>query len=741
MAQVTDPALLAQLNAPPVTDPAILAQLNGGASDDDVPPDSQMTAAQVHAKSTGSYAELEPKEPGLAHLLWSVGKPFMDIGETARGQAPLPAPGPASLSMAATPAFMGHLDVGEPASAPQVGAADTFLNNRAANKLPPVTDPATRNSFLRVSKLADDTKASPALAGTNPSDLQVMGGVRSELNGDLDGIQADLAASKVLSASQQAALQNAADAAAAHTRTLTPGMLASIDDMALPDDVSAYVKNKLMDANIASTQQYGVNSSGPGRTIGQAIGGVTHLPFAKQIGGAVGGAVDRAMGNQQPAAALQAMRIAQQMRAVGIDPDAAGAPLVRPGMPQPPVAAPTPGRVPAFIRPAVSTPAPVTPYGGGSTPAPPVFQAPIAAVPRPNPAPPFVRPPVAAPTSVTPYGGGSTPAPPVFQAPAPVAPNPAPPFVRPNIPGPVAPNPAPPFVRPNIPGPVAPNPAPPFVRPNIPGPAAPNPAPPFIRPAVSAPPVSAALSPYGGGSTPPNVALMAAQRAAGQRALAEQQAQVGGIGQPDPATGLPPSAIPPNVPIRANVPTPAPQPAPPTLPPLRVDTPQTVGAVMAQDGGALPPQTPGSTYVANGASGVTTHQQAVDAAQRAETAGVVPAGTAAKVAFSPAPLDPAVGKKVVAFHNASGQADVGLPTDSGPYSPDIRKAVAMKTYVDNTQRLMATVTDPTVHAALANIVSEPTLAGKATLAQQLGANPVVKATLDANQWLLKTGGK
>jgi hypothetical protein len=74
-------------------------------------------------------------------------------------------------------------------------------------------------------------------------------------------------------------------------------------------------------------------------------------------------------------------------------------------------------------------------------------------------------------------------------------------------------------------------------------------------------------------------------------------------------------------------------------------------------------------------------------------------------------------------------------------TPDIRKAVAMKTGTDSTARLAQSVTDPFARAAIGNMASTPTIASKVAEAAKIATNPAVQEMLNQNQWLMKTGGR
>jgi hypothetical protein len=151
-------------------------------------------------------------------------------------------------------------------------------------------------------------------------------------------------------------------------------------------------------------------------------------------------------------------------------------------------------------------------------------------------------------------------------------------------------------------------------------------------------------------------------------------------------------------------------------------------------------------YLVQGSGGAVTHDDAIKIAQDAETAGVVPAEFAAKVASGPAPIPQAQLEAAKAFASGKQLADVGLdpatvsnPATGSPYSPEVRKAVAVNSYVAATQNLLKTTANPAVVAAINSISLEPTLAGKAAIAAKYQDYPVVKTMLDANGWLLKTG--
>lgn len=300
--------------------------------------------------------------------------------------------------------------------------------------------------------------------------------------------------------------------------------------------------------------------------------------------------------------------------------------------------------------------------------------------------------------------------------------------------------------------------APTFIRPAVPTPPAitpygtvgNTPPPPVFK--APAPPPAPSVGPYGNaGTTPPAVALMASQRAAGMRALAEQQALTGGIGQPDPATGLPSSAIPPNVPIRSSVPTPPAITAPSTLPPLRVDTPQTIQVALEQDGMAkatpaltVTPPTPGQNYATLGGF-ARDPAHATQLANDAARAGILTPQEATQIATGIAPLTPATAAKFRAFGTAQGSSDAGLDPAAapvtGPYDVAARKAVQMNTYQKSADILAGDTTTPGQRAALAAIRDEPLTANKTAIADQLSAaDASVAQMMAANQWLLK-GGK
>ena len=617
------------------------------------PPDSQMTQAQLDAKDTGSYASLEPKEPGLAHLLWSIGAGPMKIGEIARGQAPLPAPGLDALATAAPMAGVGDLRVGPaappsglsmgntpPAPTPTPGLQPTLMNRALASRLPE-TDTASGESAARVSDLTDKAQQQSPSGGVAPTRLQAAGAVKTNLGADITSVGRDLKTAGLIDNSDLAMLRAAQEAADSHTQVLAtaPGTpFDAIGDWDVPQQIKDYVQGKLRDLDTASASQFANNTTGPLSAAGTVIGRVAPAgaafltghpmlgaealvgsPYSATLGGKVGTVLDNLVGSAKSKVDLAAMKA----RMGG----ATGAPLVRPGMPEAPVpgpygAAPT-GSVPGFVRPAVPTPA------------------------APAPAPPFVRPTI--PT---------------------VTPNPVPAFVRPDT-TPAAPNPAPPFIRPDIPAPAAPNPAPPFVRPDIPAPAAPNPAPPFVRPGVTPPDVTPS-SPYGpAGTATPNVALMAAQRAAAQRAMETVQSGqdgIPGISQPDPETGLP-----------ANT---APSPsAPAPLTRLVPDTRSSVqqGLTADQEFGPLPGSAPAAPRAPSGMSPGQTYAVRGGFARDAGHAGQLANDAARDGAISMqdamevnnpngAPLSPASAAKFRVYGLNRGAQEVGTPVnkiDSG----------------------------------------------------------------------------
>jgi hypothetical protein len=140
-----------------------------------------------------------------------------------------------------------------------------------------------------------------------------------------------------------ALLDKAADAAGSDTQNLTPSLLVPIDAWKVAPEVKTFMKSALLDLNTASTQQCdGIAVVSP------------------------------------PKVSLQAMRAALPIRMVNLS-RVGAAPLV----PDMPTAAPTPGRVPASIRPTIRTPPPVTPAPPPSTPTP-LAAALMAAQPPPT---------------------------------------------------------------------------------------------------------------------------------------------------------------------------------------------------------------------------------------------------------------------------------------------------------------------------------------------------------------------
>lgn len=116
------------------------------------PPDSALTSAQIAESrariAQSPYASLEPSEPGFAHLMWSMGAPFMNLGETALGYKPAPT-GVNALAAAAPVAGVGDLRFGGPLSAPPPGASvqNPLASPRAAAGAPPTFGPAAGRTF------------------------------------------------------------------------------------------------------------------------------------------------------------------------------------------------------------------------------------------------------------------------------------------------------------------------------------------------------------------------------------------------------------------------------------------------------------------------------------------------------------------------------------------------------------------------------------------------------------------
>jgi len=205
-------------------------------------------------------------------------------------------------------------------------------------------------------------------------------------------------------------------------------------------------------------------------------------------------------------------------------------------------------------------------------------------------------------------------------------------------------------------------------------------------------------------------------------------------GQPDPATGLPRSPIPPNTPIPA-----------PTggagLPRLAPDTPASVASALASDGPAAAsqpaPLTPGSRYLVQG--GVASdHAGAIALAQSAEAAGAVPKGTAVNIATSPAPQPPATLAALKAHAQDQQASAVGLPArtliDRG--SPQ----AAFNAQVYQSKASQAATADPVAANAIHDIAMTPQIADKVALGQKLVAdNPALAGRLP--DFLFKTGGK
>jgi len=199
---------------------------------------------------------------------------------------------------------------------------------------------------------------------------------------------------------------------------------------------------------------------------------------------------------------------------------------------------------------------------------------------------------------------------------------------------------------------------------------------------------------------------------------------------PDPVTGLPPSPVPVNTPIKM-----APQP----LPTLRPNTPDQVFQAMAQDDGRAPPQSalqavqqgqataaagmppapPTASqapawlrYVQNGNAGVT-RAAALAAAQRAEAAGRLPAGQAALLEQHPGGIDPQMAQTIRAHMNGADQAPQGdQPTI---YSPQ-RYALATNNYhshvANEAARLNAAGQHDAAQALVDIAVNHHTQAGK-----------------------------
>ena len=115
------------------------------------PGDTQLTTAQVadeqaRAANKSGYFGLEPKEPGFAHLLWSLGTPFFGVGQTATGERPFPT----------------GVDALE-AAAPAAGIGEMRFGPRAP--MPPSTGVLGVGGDLRAAPLPDDFKAAPLTPG------------------------------------------------------------------------------------------------------------------------------------------------------------------------------------------------------------------------------------------------------------------------------------------------------------------------------------------------------------------------------------------------------------------------------------------------------------------------------------------------------------------------------------------------------------------------------------------------
>ena len=150
------------------------------------PGDTQMTTAQVaeekareaQANKSGYFA-LEPKEPGFAHLLWSLGAPFAAIGQTAWGERPLPT-GVNALEMAAPMAGAGDLRFGSPtvrvprATPPEPPPPDAYsaANARAAKEAPLPAD-FKANPLTEQARVSATEGPPPSLGTSSPTGIPV----------------------------------------------------------------------------------------------------------------------------------------------------------------------------------------------------------------------------------------------------------------------------------------------------------------------------------------------------------------------------------------------------------------------------------------------------------------------------------------------------------------------------------------------------------------------------------------
>jgi hypothetical protein len=91
------------------------------------PGDTELTSAQIAASrariAQSPYSALEPTEPGFKHLLWSMGAPFMQVGETALGYRPIPQ-GLDAAGLAATAATGLRFGGANPLVSQGIGAAE-----------------------------------------------------------------------------------------------------------------------------------------------------------------------------------------------------------------------------------------------------------------------------------------------------------------------------------------------------------------------------------------------------------------------------------------------------------------------------------------------------------------------------------------------------------------------------------------------------------------------------------------